>query len=672
MTIKSRITGGFCLIILILLIVSAIGFGGIRQLSSNLSFIIGPAWDTADGAMEGTIGIQAEMLAVEKILQGYHFDKEIENLEQGKETANAAIGRLISAGLMQADDIEQLQKVKQQHAHLQDKIISRYQNFAKVKAEFDAHVKQFVALGEEMEEIGDAAVEEFANNPDQFYTWNGAIRQRWLAADGGMESNIGLLWGLYHLSKLIDRSEEFKAAKFNIEQALAFQREASDEMLGTGRFDLSAGAKWNNERYSDLYTKYLSRYESLVETLVQITHEYQQTHDNYIEKSNEFLRILEQFEENGDAAVEGQIGSIQQTQNTTMTVMIIVGTLGIILGVVLAVILIRSILVPLTNILQRVRDIARGEGDLTKRVDLNSKDELGKLAEEFNVFIDHIHSLVIKVGTKRVAMESAMLEMRDVMQDTSQAVAQQESQTDQVATAVTEMAATAKEITQNTQQAADTAQNAAQVGEDAETTVNGAIDTINSLSRELEDATQVIGSLEQDVGQIIGVLDVIGGIAEQTNLLALNAAIEAARAGEQGRGFAVVADEVRGLAGRTQQSTEEIQQMIDRLKNSSRKAVEVMTSSNEKSETTVRQSEEVASALRDIINGVREINDMTQMIATSSEEQAAVSDEMNSSIMQIVDISRDTSSRMRSTSSKCQAALEANAELGSIVGRFKV
>ncbi len=672
MTIKNKIIAGFGVITAIILVVGLIGFSGIRQLSSDLNFIVGPAWDTADGAMEGTIGLQAEMLAVEKILQGAPLEREMTKLKEGEKTAGEAIARLLEAGLMNDEEVQAVLQSKQEYENLLWQLLDDYKRFATLKREFDEHVEAFVALGEEMEEIGDAAMEEFEQSPDQAFTWNGAIRERWLAADGGMESNIGLLWGLYHIDRLIDRSETPEAAKAEINAALAFQREASEEMLGTGRFDLPAGQQWNNRRYASVYSDLLQTHESLIAALVDATIAYHQTHDRYITQAEQLLTLLGGFEAAGDQAVEGEIEHIRLIQSNTETLTFAALIAGLVIAITLAVLILRAILIPLGSILSRLRDIARGEGDLTQRIHLSSNDELGRLAREFNYFIDHIHQLIKDVKTKRESMGHTVVEMKSLMSETQHTVLRQQNETDQIATAITEMAATAREITNNTHSAADTAEQASGVSTQARETVESAIENISSLSDELKDAAQVVSGLEEDVGQIVGVLDVIVGIAEQTNLLALNAAIEAARAGEQGRGFAVVADEVRGLAGRTQQSTEEIQQMIERLKTSSRKAVDVMHRSNQKSDATVKQSTEVSQALQHILNSVKDINDATQMIAAASEQQAATSDEMNNNVLRIVDSAQRVTDSMHKTGEHCEQTLRNSEELGELVRRFKV
>ena len=671
-TIKTKIISGFLLSTLIILLVGGIGFKAIGDLSSRLSFIAGPAWDTADGSMEGTIGITAEMLAVEKIFQGFDFDTQMQHLNKGKATADEAIERLIAANLLDSQQVKTFKALKNNYETVLQQTVDSYQSFAVLKKRFDANAQQFLVLGEQMEEIGDSAVEQLRANPDQAYTWNTTIKRNWEAADGGMEANIGLLWSLYYIEQMINKKTDFDVFNKKITDALAFQEEASSEMLATGYFDVAAGSQWKGKLYSEAYKELFAKHKSLVPQLLEMTRTFHEQHHQYVQVAETLLQELHTFEESGDAIVENEADSILAIQSSTRQSMVFTVVLGLILALISASVILRAVLLPLKNISLRLHDIASGEGDLTQRVDMHSKDEIGQLANDFDRFISNIHSLVKQVIGCCEKMQASMHSMQGIAQETAGKVAMQHDQTDQVATAVSQMSDAGREIAMNTETAAATANQANKLSKEADTTVHTAINTIKGLSKDIDEASKVIAGLESDVHEIVNILNVIVGIAEQTNLLALNAAIEAARAGEQGRGFAVVADEVRTLAGKTQQSTEEIQRMIDRLQASSNQAVDVMNRSSSQSQNTVKQSQDVQNALTQIISAIVKINDINQLVASASEEQSCVGDKMTENIQQIVEIASMTSQGMQKTSKNCAESIALNNELAKLVSRFKV
>ena len=248
----------------------------------------------------------------------------------------------------------------------------------------------------------------------------------------------------------------------------------------------------------------------------------------------------------------------------------------------------RSLLTrPLQQVSDAMADIAHGESDLTKRMIIKREDEIGVLADQFNFFINRIQELVISIQSSiEKLMDTSQVVAADAVQ-ANQFLDTQLSETNLVATAITEMAASAVEVAQNAQNTVEAAKDVGDKTEEVQKIVQNSVDSIGELSEQLNEAGVVISDLESDVGAIVSVVEVIRGVAEQTNLLALNAAIEAARAGEQGRGFAVVADEVRTLASRTQKSTEEINDMITKLQKGSQSAVTVVRESQEKGLATV-------------------------------------------------------------------------------------
>ncbi len=302
----------------------------------------------------------------------------------------------------------------------------------------------------------------------------------------------------------------------------------------------------------------------------------------------------------------------------------------------------RGVVKPICDAAVAMEGIASAEGDLTVRMDESGADEVSRLSRAYNRFADKTEGMINKVSRTTGNLSLRIGEFATLAEQTRDGINKQHEQTTQVATAMTEMSATVREVAQNTTQTAEAVRQADQQANSGRDVVSDVTRSIDSLACEVSRAVQTVQHVEQDSDRIGSVLDVIRGIADQTNLLALNAAIEAARAGEQGRGFAVVADEVRTLAKRTQDSTEEIQEMIESLHKGVRETVAVMQTSQQQAAGSVEQAGRAHEALEEITRVVDTISQMSSQIATAAEEQSSVAEDINQNIVEITHVAEGT------------------------------
>lgn len=373
-----------------------------------------------------------------------------------------------------------------------------------------------------------------------------------------------------------------------------------------------------------------------------------------------------------DAVVEEYRATVtEQMADKSFAILLIALFLTGITGFIIMIAAHRMV-VPIKNMADNLNDIAKGEGDLTKRLAVKGEDEIAQLGRSFNLFVDKLQNIIGDVATATAKVKTAANAIHAQTKVMSSQLVSHNNETDQVVTAITEMSSTANEVAKNTTQVAEATHAATGDVANAQRCVDASLEEIASLMSQINNAAGSIKSLSEQSQKINSVLSVIGGIAEQTNLLALNAAIEAARAGEQGRGFAVVADEVRNLASRTQASTLEINEMLSALHKLVTQAVKAMEESQQSCVRSVDSSRTISDSLGSVTSAVTAINDMSTQIAAAATEQSSVTEEINRNVYAIQEIVNELLHSSEDAARVSLTVSEEGINLGKLVGQFRI
>ena len=499
------------------------------------------------------------------------------------------------------------------------------------------------------------------------------IRNEWLPAVeavGEVGSSLGRARALTLRTLILEEKSELNTT---VDLVRSINQDVAMSLKGYEKEIDDSEDRQIFEKFKTSYEKYLSVQRQILEGVLsspERADEIKMANGPLADDADQmmvFLNQLIKFNKKGAVYAADQTNKVF---NAAVFMIVVALIIILILMIVIAVVLTRSIVSPLAEAVVVADRIA--DGDLTQRIKINGSDEPAHLLIALKKMQISLHDTIERISESSNMLASASEELHAVTEDTNRGLNQQSAEIDQAATAVNEMTAAVEEVARNAVNTADDSKAADKSTYQGREKVSQTLESINKLVGNISDTSSEVKILAQSAGEISQVLVVIRSIAEQTNLLALNAAIEAARAGDAGRGFAVVADEVRALAHRTQQSTAEIEQMIEGIQSGTGRAVDAMNESQDRANGTLVVAREANDALEVISEAITSINQKNLVIASASEEQAQVAREVDRNLVNIRDLSMQTSAGANQTNAASQELSRLAVDLHSMVSKFRL
>lgn len=668
LTVALRVIGGFSIISLLLLIIGATSYSSLNDINSSTAEVN----NVSIPALENSALMKSEFVIMSRLSLEAYYSNSLTDIANVKKEFASEKQRYDAAS-------EQLQRVVQQQPSLSaaaEQVSQAYNSFIPVTSRLFQQLENSLSLGESL----NSKLSELEMSADDMaslildFTDVRDVKRRFpdsYQAATSIETGINIL-----VSNVVDLVRTpSEATATTISNEIAFRLKDLNTQFATietetaGQVNLVSDLAEKVQEINALLDGNNSlpalktrRLQSVKEATELLASAEQQT-------SNAISSLDQLLAQARSAAEDIQRTAADDVSDAITTIFIVV-VVSILLSIIIAYFTVRSISRPLAEVNQILGVVA--SGDLTQKLDAHAQDEFGELARNCNQVIGNLQQLIQGIISRSTQLAAASEQTSAITVQTTQAIREQKSQVTQAATATTEMSSTAQGVLQSSNDAVAEIKNADNEAERVKGISLENKATILQLSREVDQASEVINKLHKDSASIGSILDVIRGIAEQTNLLALNAAIEAARAGEQGRGFAVVADEVRSLASKTQASTQEIQAMIQVLQSGAHAAVEAMNKGKKQAENCVAQTEVATKALDSITHAVHLAHDMSEQISDAAKEQNQVSHEISNLLESIVAIAEETASGAEQTSESSHEVARLAEELRLSVEQFKV